>query len=471
MHAFPLRFQPLSENRFLFADDAGRAFFAAPSFADRFYADALTPKDRDFLLAHGFAYLDENDLSYLGYVRALAGRVVQKRQLNYLIAVPTLRCDLMCSYCQVSRVNADQHGFDWTIETEAHFLRFLDQLRSDTIQIEFQGGEPLLRIDVIERVIAFCEGRFKSSSFVICTNLSAVDDRILEVFARANVHVSTSLDGPVETHRANRTKSQPTTQAFLDNLANVIGRFGAGKVSALPTIDPANPPSVSGLLDVYESFGLHSIFLRPVSYHGFARKSFRSSRDETEVWNAYFDTFLEEILHRNNASERAFEEFYFTLILKRCLRGGENGHVDLRNPNPYGQDYLVIDHDGRLYPADEARMLTRSGIIDLSIGSIEHGLTEVDKLAALNSDAFNTFDPDCIHCAFQPACGADLIDDIARYGRRDLPRHTTFFCRRQTHLFKRAWELIGSDSPKVRKSLCAWLDVPYSEERWIPVHD
>ena len=37
-------------------------------------------------------------------------------------------------------------GYDWD-ETLADVLRFLDSLETDQIKVEFQGGEPLLRID------------------------------------------------------------------------------------------------------------------------------------------------------------------------------------------------------------------------------------------------------------------------------------------------------------------------------------
>src|SRR3546814_4661303 len=34
-----------------------------------------------------------------------------------------------------------------------------------------------------------------------------------------------------------------------------------------------------------------------------------------------------------------------------------------------------------------------------------------------------------------PYCGRAVVDDLARYGRIDLPRHQTEFCRRHLHLF------------------------------------
>ena len=98
-------------------------------------------------------------------------------------------------------------------------------------------------------------------------------------------------------------------------------------------------------------------------------------------------------------------------------------------------------------------------MIDLSIGTISDGL-DVDKLSVLNASATNQFDPDCQRCAYQPFCGRDLVDDLARYGRIDVPRRETAFCRRHLHLFDFAFDLIYSDSEAVRYSLARWLRLP-----------
>ena len=45
------------------------------------------------------------DLDYLGFVYRRSARRFAPQNMNYLILVPTLRCNLACSYCQVSREN------------------------------------------------------------------------------------------------------------------------------------------------------------------------------------------------------------------------------------------------------------------------------------------------------------------------------------------------------------------------------
>ena len=153
------------------------------------------------------------------------------------------------------------------------------------------------------------------------------------------------------------------------------------------------------------------------------------------------------------------DETYLTICLLRILQPGRERHVDLRQPNPIGVDYVVVDYDGSVYPTDEARMLARSGVIDLAIGDVHQGW-DSDQRRLLSVHSTNDGDPACERCAYQPYCGRDVIDDIARYGTIDVPRHDTEFCRRHLYMFDLAFELLDSDDASVRYSLARWLKLP-----------
>lgn len=138
--------------------------------------------------------------------------------VSYVILVPTLRCDLDCSYCQVSRVAKGASGFDWSEETLAAVLSWLDGLHTDSAKVEFQGGEPLLRLDLLAWVREFCRARFQNTQFVVCTNLQNVDSEAWAFLSAADTFISTSFDGTVEAHTRQRTKSDAETATFLSNI-------------------------------------------------------------------------------------------------------------------------------------------------------------------------------------------------------------------------------------------------------------
>lgn len=468
LQVVPLKFRPTDDGLLLFADDAGGYFKADQDFLKRYVDNSLTQSDRHFLGINGHAFGSVGDLGYAGFEYRFASRLYSPAELDYVILVPTLRCNLACGYCQVSRVNETTPGFDWNDETLQAVLRFLGGLSTERVKIEFQGGEPLLRLDVIRQVQAFCRSRFDHCEFVICTNLQEVSPEAWTVLEEPDVFTSTSLDADRATHQTQRTKNARKTSAFFDNLDAAVNRLGSDKISALPTINPANPPPPAAVIDTFVSYGIRSIYLRPVNYQGFARKRF-DARSIASTWNRYHSAFIDALIDYNWNADAFVEEYYFTHCLRRVLRSGHNHHADLRNPNIIGHSYVVIDHDGKFYPTDEARMVSRVGQFDLSMGDVFSGIDR-DKIDMLNAEALNNFHPDCVHCPYQAFCGVDLVDDLSRYGRIDLPKHLTDFCQRHTYIFDKIFSLIYSVDPKVRKSLAIWSGAPRFDSSFAKVH-
>lgn len=450
----PFRTRPIEGLGTIVADRTGS--FVLDTARQLTPVKPLDSETQALLHRWGLGCHPDDRLERLSYEARVLARQAKPLPLDYLILVPTLRCDLACSYCQVSRVQRNATGFDWSEETITRIEALIDGIQGDQIKIEFQGGEPTLRLDIIERIIARCD-RFSTRSFVICTNLSNLSPELIALLDREEVLVSTSLDGDAIVHRTQRTHSAEATERFRTNLGWIVAEYGPDKVSALPTIDQDAPPEPDDLIDSYVEFGLHSVYLRPINFQGFARKRHSASQGDHSAWWAYHERFLRRLIALNFEDRtKVLEESYFSLCLRRIFRIGLDRHVDLRNPNPMGTDYLVIDYDGTIYPTDEARMLTRSGVIDLGIGSVRDGI-DTEKRDILNSHSTTANDPDCEHCPYQAYCGRDIIDDLSRYGRIDLPRPDTFFCQRHLAMFDLAMRLIYSDNTATQYSLAKWL--------------
>jgi len=60
------------------------------------------------------------------------------------IVIPTIRCDLKCSYCQASAGSKDATGLDMDLSTAKQVVDTIFKTENPGIVIEFQGGEPLL---------------------------------------------------------------------------------------------------------------------------------------------------------------------------------------------------------------------------------------------------------------------------------------------------------------------------------------
>lgn len=355
------------------------------------------------------------------------------QNMDYFILVPTLRCNLSCDYCQVSRAAESARGFDWDADTLSSTIDFIAERAGLTPTLEFQGGEPLLRLDAIIEVRDALIRLGKRPRVVVCTNLQSVSAEAWAFLAQPNVLVSSSFDGTWQDHDRHRTNGTSNLEQFRDNLLRALATLGRDRVSLTSTIDPKAPPRPADVFSTMRNLGVTTMFMRPVNYQGFARKAYRDVRQD-DAWDHYYRAFLDALIADNLDHSTALSEYYFSYILRRILDPRHSEYVDLRNPNILGRDYVVIGEKGDLFPSDEARMLYRSGQIDLRIGHVSHGIDEA-VVTQLNTCSDNRLDPDCARCVYQAVCGRDLIDDISRYGRIDTPRSETRHCRRHLSIF------------------------------------
>ena len=382
--------------------------------------------------------LDENEKTQLGNLSvlidedeswkyfSLAKRVRDKyapaeRKIGYLILIPTLRCNLSCSYCQVSRAPEKAKGFDWDEDTLKRFEAFIKENSMDHLKVEFQGGEPSLRLD----------------------------KALIELVKKNNFTISTSIDGSLSTMTKNRTFEDETSKSVFDNFNYILENYGPEKIAALPTITENQINSPEEIIQTYDNLGFQSIFLRPVNYMGFARKKHKESSQAINEWNNFYLKALDLIKNINRT--HYFEEFYLALLVREIFTNSTRSFVDYRSPQRFLNNYLVIDFDEQIYPSDEARMLSRTKHVNLAMGDLKTGINEA-KLNEVNVWAENQTHPDCMHCAYQSFCGIDIVDDMSRYQRFDIIKKDTWFCNRQMFLFDFIFE-------KVEQQDREWLDI------------
>lgn len=438
----PFRYRDVGDE-ILITSEGGDFGFFSPSIVPRIIDDKLSIEERDRLSALRIISPSETDWR----VKSLALQAQRKyarknRSISYLMVVPTLRCNLACSYCQVSRAPEDAEGFDWNREHLTALEKFIAEHCADKLKIEFQGGEVSLRPDMIAAVEEIAERHCSEFEMVACTNLVEISPEFEKFFDRRNFYISTSLDGSIEAMASNRTHSLEVAEGNFKNIKYVIDRYGIEKISFLPTVTGHTKDNPEELINLYASLGASGIFLRPVNHMGFARKQHKEARYEFDAWKPFFIRSLEQIKSINQ--KQYFEEVYVADLVRKIFAGDIGAFIDFRSPSAFLRDMAVIDFDGTIYPSDEARMLTRTRHVDLSVGTLFDGLNE-EKISTLNSIALNETHPDCIHCAYMPYCGIDPIDDLSRYKRVDLPKIETWFCNKQMFFFDWIFEKILSN--------------------------
>jgi His-Xaa-Ser system radical SAM maturase HxsB len=347
-------------------------------------------------------------------------------------------------------------------ETAARALDIAFESPSDHIKIEFQGGEPLLNFELIEKVVRAgktkAHSRGKCTDFVIASNLALLTDEHLR-FCKANdVLLSTSLDGPADLHNKNRPRPGGNSyQLAIDGIRRAQQALGKDRVSALMTTTERSLEQVESIIDEYIALGLEGIFLRSLSPYGFAVKTKQFHRYDVARWLGFYERGLRYIIEVNKGGKH-FPEFYAALLLRRILTDKPIGYVDLRSPAGIGLGALVYNYDGRVFASDEGRMLAEMGDNTFELGSVQsdsyRSLILSDRLVSSVADSLTQSSPECSDCVFEPHCGADPVYHHATQGDVAGIKPLSAFCARQKGLLRLLLTILdggGHDAAVLRR--------------------
>jgi sulfatase maturation enzyme AslB (radical SAM superfamily) len=111
------------------------------------------------------------------------------------------------------------------------------------VTMEFQGGESLLAFPkikyAVEKSKELNKQYQKQIDYVICTNLSFINDEMLEYCKTNNILISTSLDGPEFVHNENRRKNGNNSyQIEIAGIKKCKEYLGEDRVSAFNDHQP-----------------------------------------------------------------------------------------------------------------------------------------------------------------------------------------------------------------------------------------
>lgn len=300
----------------------------------------------------------------------------------HVTLLPTLACNLACTYC----IQRDQpRSGSMSASTEEAMLAWLKRgaaaSRPARLTIQYLGGEPLLRKDLVLRTAERLAGLARSLGIPFRWGI-ATNGLLLDVsFAKAMAahgpgHVTVTLDGDRETHDAARVRrdGQGTFDEVLGRVADVARACPEVAVRVNGNFLEGQRASFERLLERLEAEGLTG-HLAEVSFQpvveaaGCAAACGPGAESEAVVQLG------------RRATERG---------LSRAGAGG----IDAIAPCELHWDRAwVVDTEGRLY-----RCFGVAGRPELAIGDVRSGPTRPDPLRVARPWEA------CGQCAFLPVC-------------------------------------------------------------------
>jgi His-Xaa-Ser system radical SAM maturase HxsB len=469
-YLLPFRFHRLSRHQEVIVNEIG-AFLVVPSgtvtkIIDR-HLDPVFDSDTYADLIANF-FISETAVPPL--IDLIATRYRTKKSFldNFTslhIFVISLRCDHTCHYCQVSRASEDKEAYDMQFKHIDKGIDFMMKSPNSNVTMEFQGGEALLAFDkiiyAIEKAKVEAAKFLKKVTYVICTNLSLINEDILVYCKANNILISTSLDGPGFIHDRNRHKKNASSYDLtIKGISKSREALGYDRVSALLTTTTYSLDFPVEIVDEYYNLGFKSIFLRPISPYGFATKNAKKNKYSSVDFLRFYKVALERIIDYNKKGD-FFREDYTAIILKKILTPFPVGYVDLQSPAGLINNVIVFNYDGKVYASDEGRMLAEMKDYTFSLGSLDtstyNDIFYGEKAKLISEAWLNESLPGCSECAFQSYCGADPVFNYATQGDMFGFRPTSSFCSRNMETIRYIIELMANDK-EIERIFRTWLN-------------
>lgn len=466
-YLLPFRFHTINVEKEVLVNEVGDFLIVPIGTASRVIARSISSSEELYADLISNFFISEYPIPPLLDIIATRYRTKKSFLDNFTalhIFVITLRCEHTCHYCQVSRVTENKSAFDMSQFHIDEGIQLMMQSPNPNVTMEFQGGEALLAFDNIVYAVGRTKEQAKlynkNVSFVICTNLALITEKILMYCKENNILISTSLDGPDYIHNKNRHRpGNNSHQLTINGIRLCRDIIGSDRISALLTTTNLSLGHPYEIVDEYFSQEFRNIFLRPISPFGFATHNEKKNKYNTDLFLSFYKKALDRILEYNLEGYYLRED-YATIILRKILTPFPVGYVDLQSPAGMINNVIVFNYNGKVYATDESRMLAETGDETFLLGELGvNSYTEIfygEKTLKFSEAMLNESLPGCSDCAFQTYCGADPVLNHATQGDIIGHRPTSVFCQKNMEIIRYLFELMDNDK-RIEKIFHSWI--------------
>jgi radical SAM peptide maturase (CXXX-repeat target family) len=331
---------------------------------------------------------------------------------RYIIFQVTEACNLCCTYCYQGAKTTNSMSFDVA-------KQLIDELLTDDprtasgcsswdspgVVLEFIGGEPLLKVELIDEITDYFISRcielrhpWGTRYFInICTNGTLYFDPRFQEYIRKNIrHLSfnVTVDGNRELHDSCRLR--PDGTGSYDSAIAAVKHWREhwnGYMGSKLTLSPDNLQyCAKAIIDMIE-FGYDDIHFNPVFEEGWTIEHARLYYQELKkladylIENRTLDTHSIPPLNPRWGHPMRPED-------NDNWCGGVGGHM------------LAVDYKGNLYPCLRYMETSLNGKQEpYTIGNIHEGFTRKDRLECLNCITRRSQSSDeCFNCPIASGC-------------------------------------------------------------------
>lgn len=388
----------------------------APDIVREAYRDLLEAQTSGFLAPYDFRRVPKYD------DRSFEDKL--SRSMSGMTISITTQCNLSCSYCiyggQYERFDKlSNRPMTWdTLKNALDFLR-AHSGESDSLKLDFFGGEPLMAFPLIERGVEYLDSILGPDGpkiyVTITTNGTILSDRILDFLIERDVYVQFSVDGNKEIHDRNRPYRKTGRGSFdrvLENLQRIHDRdpdyyrknMRIKAVISTETLDiDAEQFYQHPIIQILIEEGHHSFLNTEPNYEVSMDGDYveRINRIAERLRNVVGAATLEELTAGLNRQQRDL----FSRTLGDFFDVQVVNAVYLANLDrlPFRKGCLMGIAEGHVGPSGDITVCHKASQgADFVIGNVNEGRWHFDKIHALNRRLHQW--GDCSSCFAQRFC-------------------------------------------------------------------
>lgn len=363
---------------------------------------------------------------------------MKERTITFIV---TKDCQLRCRYCYLVAKNS---GENMTLGTGKSIVDFiLNEPRiqkEDRVVLDFIGGEPLLQVDLIDKIIDYWRQETKrinhkwkdNYGIRITTNGLLFSSEAVKNFVRKNLKnlfISISIDGNKTKHDQNRVF--PNGQGSFDIVYKNVTEW----IKQFPEAETKSTISHDDLKDVFESLkflielGIKKIDVNPVVENVW-------KPGDAEILESELIKLADYIIDSGLWQNLDISAFYENIGLPL----GEDEIL-----NPCGTMSLSIDSNGDIYTCIRFAKYSLRTKIARPIGNINHGINWnwVRPMALLQNRALVS--EKCLTCEIASGCRWCPAENYDSSETCSVFQRSTNFCdlqRARVHAKNYYWNRI-----------------------------
>jgi uncharacterized protein len=350
----------------------------------------------------------------------------QEGRARTVTFIVTEDCQLRCKYCYlVGKNSARKMDFEVARATVDYLLRERAMFNSKSIIFDFIGGEPLLEIDLIDRICDYIKLRmfevdhpwFNSYRFSFSTNGLLYGKKAVQRFIAKNRHhisIGISIDGTKRKHDAQRVypDGRGSYDHVVRNIPLWLEQFPAAQTKA--TVSHDDLPYIKESVAHLFSLGIRNVAINAVF---------------EDVWREGDDAVFEDQLRKlaDHIIDNDLDRDHVCTFFTRTI-GNPVGPDDDANWCGAGK-MLAVDGDGNFYPCNRFVGFSLQNRPARVIGTCYAGI-DTNKLRPFLALTRKTqSSEECLTCevasgcAWCSGCNYDLADTPTIFQR------ATYICK------------------------------------------